>query len=118
MPTPRPRVSEIARHLPLRPSACAVLASLADASRPGIDILDAVNATVTTHALLGPGTLYRLLRELRLAGLIARDDGSASGDERQVHHKLTPLGRQVLQAEVERLERTISMARRAVAGNR
>jgi DNA-binding PadR family transcriptional regulator len=98
-------------HLPLRPVACAVLAALADEARPGIDILEAVNATVPGRPLLGPGTLYRLLRELRQAGLIARTESAgAVADERQVHHELTPLGRSVLRADLDRLRRTIALA--------
>src|SRR5262245_58366209 len=103
-------------HLPLRPVACAVLAALSDDARPGIDILEAVNATVPGRPLLGPGTLYRLLRELRQAGLIARTDAaSASQDERQVHHELTALGRSVLRADLERLRRTLALAGRTRA---
>ncbi len=90
----RPSSEAVMAHLPLRPSVCAVLAALAEGPRPGIDVLDAVNATVSGHLLLGPGTLYRLMRELRQADLIARvDPAEASRDERQVHHVLTPLGR-------------------------
>jgi DNA-binding PadR family transcriptional regulator len=101
-------------HLPLRPVACAVLAALADDARPGIDILEAVNATVPGRPILVPGTLYRLLRELRQAELIARTDASGdAADERQVHHALTPLGRAVLRADLERLRRTIALAGRA-----
>jgi len=110
----RPVSSEAAAHLPLRPVACAVLAALADAPRPGIDVLEAVNATVPGHPLLGPGTLYRLMRELRQEHLIVRTESAAGeGDERQVYHALTPLGRAVLAAELERLRRTITLAGRS-----
>lgn len=102
------------RHLPLRPVACAVLAALAEGPRPGIDVLEAVNATVPGRPLLGPGTLYRLMRELRQQAWIARAEPAVDpGDERQVHHVLTPLGRAVLQAELERLRRTLTLAARA-----
>ena len=102
---------DVERHLPLRPVACAVLAALADAPRPGIDVLDAVNATVPGRPLLGPGTLYRVMRELRHDGLISRTEpDEAPGDERQVHHALTPLGQAVLRAELTRLQRTILLA--------
>ena len=105
--------AEVAAHLPLRPTACAVLAALADGPRPGIDVLDAVNATVPGHPLLGPGTLYRLMRELRQARLIARiDPAGGTTDERQVHHVLTPLGRHVLAADLDRLRRTLTLAGR------
>lgn len=104
----------VERHLPLRPVACAVLASLADRARPGFEVLEAVNATVPGRPLLGPGTLYRLMRELRQAGLIERADPAADpGDDRQVHHVLTTLGRTVLEAELDRLRRTLTLATRA-----
>jgi DNA-binding PadR family transcriptional regulator len=110
----RPAAAEAARHLPLRPVACAVLAALADGPLPGIDILEAANATVPGRPILGPGTLYRLLRELRQQGLIARaEPADSANDERQVPHVLTPLGAAVLDAEVSRLRRTITLAARA-----
>ncbi|HET9371328.1 MAG TPA: helix-turn-helix transcriptional regulator [Vicinamibacterales bacterium] len=114
----RPDRDDVGPHLPLRPAACAVLAALADEPRPGIEVLDAVNATVPGRPLLGPGTLYRLMRELRQEGLIARaEPDEAPGDERQVHHALTPLGQAVLKAELARLQRTILLAG-AVDGRR
>jgi DNA-binding PadR family transcriptional regulator len=103
-----------APHVPLRPVAFAVLAALAEGPRPGIEILDQVNTTVPRRPLLGPGTLYRLMRELRQAGLITRTDPtparSGPPDERQAHHQLTPLGVAVLREEVARLRRTIALA--------
>ena len=102
---------DVERHLPLRPVAFAVLAALADAPRPGIDVLDAVNATVPGRPLLGPGMLYRVMRELRQAALISRTEpDEAPGDERHVHHILTTLGQAVLRAELARLQRTILLA--------
>jgi DNA-binding PadR family transcriptional regulator len=98
-------------HLPLRPVAFAVLASLADELRPGIDILEEVNATVPGRPLLGPGTLYRLLRELRQDGLIERAArGTQTDDDRHAVHGLTALGRAVLRAEAARLRRTLKLA--------
>jgi DNA-binding PadR family transcriptional regulator len=117
MPEPRSLTAAgIARHLPLRPVACAVLASLSHGPRPGIDVLEAVNATVPGRPILGPGTLYRILRELRQARLIVRagPEGrqTAAHDDRQVHHLLTPLGEAVLRAELARLRRTLTLADR------
>jgi DNA-binding PadR family transcriptional regulator len=110
----RPSVPDPEHFLPLRPVACAVLAALADRARPGIEVLEAVNATVPGRPLLGPGTLYRLLRELRQQQLIERTGDFTEGDDRQVHHALTELGRSVLKAELARLRRTITLADRAL----
>jgi DNA-binding PadR family transcriptional regulator len=106
-----------AQHLPLRPAAFAVLAALANRPLHGIDVLDEVNATVTGGKLLGPGTLYRLMRELRQVGFIERaeSDDEPGRDERKTLHVLTPLGRAVLRAEVARLQRTIKLARAVIA---
>jgi DNA-binding PadR family transcriptional regulator len=103
-------------HIPMRPAAFAVLAALSDAPRPGIEILDHVNTTLPGRRLLGPGTLYRLMRDLRRAGLIARTtprDKRDVTDERQSHHELTRLGRSVLVAESRRLRRTLAMVKGA-----
>ncbi len=109
---------EVRRHLPMRPVAFAVAAALADGPRPGIEILDEVNGTAAGWTILGPGTLYRLMREMRQGGLIAREArGAHCSDERQAHHVLTPLGRAVLKAEAARLRRTLDLVS-ARPGNR
>ena len=118
-----PSRAEIDRHVPARPATFAVLAALGDGPRVGIDILDRVNSTVTRPMLFGPGTLYRLLREMRDAGLIARTDGAREKDdeprdERRVHHALTLLGAGVLEAETERLQATLKLARATGGRNR
>jgi DNA-binding PadR family transcriptional regulator len=97
--------------LPLRPAAFSILAALADGPKPGVDILEAVNATVPGRPLFGPGTLYRLMREMRQDGLIARaTSGAGHEDERRALHKLTAEGRAVLRAEAARLRRTLKLA--------
>ena len=108
------REDTIHTHLPMRPVAFAVTAALAHGPRSGIEILDEVNATAPQHPILGPGTLYRLLRELRQQDLITREErGAHAADERQAHHVLTPLGRAVMKAEAARLRRTLDLAARA-----
>lgn len=114
-----PSASAVDRHLPVRPATFAVLAALGDGPRPGIDILDRVNGTVRRPRLFGPGTLYRLLREMRDAGLISRTSSAAPDeprDERRVHHALTALGAAVLEAETERLQATLRLAQAGGSG--
>jgi DNA-binding PadR family transcriptional regulator len=102
-----------AERLPLRPTAFVVLTSLAQGPRAGFEILAYVNATHAKSGLLGPGTLYRLLRELRREGLIQRTGApseEASGDERRTYMELTAEGRATMQAEAARLRRTLMAA--------
>jgi DNA-binding PadR family transcriptional regulator len=100
--------------LPLRPTAFATLAALAEGPVAGFGILERVNATTPGRPLLGPGTLYRLLRDLRREGLIQRTSppsGEEGGeDERRTYHMLTARGRGVLHAEARRLRRTMEAA--------
>jgi DNA-binding PadR family transcriptional regulator len=112
----QPTAAEAAAFLPLRPVACAVLASLAEDPLIGIDILEAVNTTLPGRELLGPGTLYRLLKELRQQELIERVDlAGGSTDDRHSPHGITPLGTAVLHAELDRLRRTMRLVTSARA---
>jgi DNA-binding PadR family transcriptional regulator len=105
--------AEVAARVPIRPAAFAVLSALAQGPRAGFEILEFVNATVPRSGLLGPGTLYRLLRDLRQEGLIQRTQapvGEATADERRTYSQLTALGEAVLLAEAARLQRTFESA--------
>ncbi len=103
---------QAAQRVPLRPAALAVLTALARGPRAGFEILEFVNATMPGSGLFGPGTFYRLLRELRQEGLVQRTTapGMAAGDERRTYSELTPLGQATLQAEAARLRRTFNAA--------
>lgn len=100
--------TDLHRHLPLRPSAFAVLAALDAEPRTGVEILEV--AARTGVSILGPGTLYRLMRELRQEGWIERvppPNEERTTDARRQHHALTAEGRAVLRLEAERLRRTL-----------
>ena len=114
--------TEAAARLPLRPGPLAVLASLANGPAPGIAMLDPAERLGAGSAVLGPGTLYRLLRELSGDGLIERtaapDGADGASDDRRQYYGLTLLGRAVLEAEAERLRRTLADAGLLTAGPR
>lgn len=96
----------IETHLPLRPVVYAVLVVLDRGRLHGHAIMEQVNACVSGTRILGPGTLYRVLKEMREAGLVAAvDPPDDEGDERRSYHGTTELGRQVVRAESRRLAR-------------
>lgn len=104
---------DVAAALPVRPSALAVMAALADGPLPGFEILERANAGAAARPLLGPGTLYRLLRDMRKEKLIERvaaPAGEDGGDERRQYHELTRFGTAVLRAEAMRLRHTLGAA--------
>lgn len=101
-------------HLPVRPTAFAVMLALVDEARAGFEIMERANEALPGVPILGPGSLYRILRELRREGLVQRVEPSPhqreAGDERRQYHGLTGLGRAVVRAEADRLGRAMELA--------
>ena len=69
-----------------------------------------VEAHTAGTVKLGPGTLYRVIKQLLADGWIAELD-DVSDDERRRYYRLTPRGRAVAVAEAERLDELVSIAR-------
>lgn len=100
-------------YLPLSPAVFHVMVSLGDADRHGYAIIKDVDERTGGAERLGAGTLYAILKRLLEDGVIAEVPGPrvADDDERRRYYRLTPLGRRVARAEVERLERASALAR-------
>lgn len=100
--------------LPLTPTVFHILLALADGEKHGYAIMQEVEARTAGAMRLGPGTLYGSIQRMLKDGLIAevRDRaGTAHGDERRRYYRLTGFGQRVLQAEAQRLEDMVHMAR-------
>ena len=100
-------------YLPLSPAVFHVMVSLGDGDRHGYAIIKDVAERTAGAQHLGAGTLYAILKRLLDDGLIAETRGADSDadDQRRRYYRLTPLGRRVARAEVERLEQAIASAR-------
>ena len=91
-------------HLPLRPVVFSILVVLREAPLHGYGIMLRANEHVGQQAILGPGTLYRTLKELRAQGLIEHTDAVDEGeDARRQYYRLTAAGNEVATAEARRL---------------
>lgn len=99
--------------LPLRPVEFHILLALGDGERHGYAILQEAQRHSGGAVLLEPGTLYRALRRMRQAGLVAeaKAPARASDDERRRYYRLTDLGRRVAAAEGERMATLVLAAR-------
>ncbi len=100
--------------LPLTPAIFHVLLTLAEEERHGYAISKDVETRTTGSVRLSAGTLYGLIKRLLAEGLIEesrRRPPADEDDERRRYYRLTPFGRKVLVAEVERLERDVELAR-------
>lgn len=105
---------EVERFLPLTPAAFHILLSLAQGERHGYGIMLEVEAHTQGRMNLGPGTLYRTIRQLQAAGLIEAVEKPSEPtvtEDRRRFYRLTSLGHRVAQAEAARLEQLVQQAR-------
>ena len=88
-----------------------ILLALRDEERHGYAIIrDALDRSEGT-VRLQTGALYRLLHRLLEDGLVeesARRPAPDSDDERRRYYRLSPLGAEVLAAELDRLARLVA----------
>jgi len=101
--------------LPLTPAALNVLVALADGERHGYGIMLEVRERTGGRVRLGPGTLYGAIKRLKEGGVIEESGGESgivTDDERRRYYRLTGFGREVLAAEVARLDGLVRAARR------
>jgi DNA-binding PadR family transcriptional regulator len=99
--------------LPLTPAAFHILLTLLGGERHGYAIMREVETSTGGTFHLGPGTLYRSIRQLLALELIAdgeeRVDLSLS-DERRKYYRITERGRRAARAEAERLAQLVRLA--------
>ena len=120
MTTPDPAVERL---LPLTPASFHILLALAGGERHGYGIMQEVEALTQGQMRLGPGTLYRSIKQLLAADMIEESDerpDPALDDERRHYYRLTSFGQRVACAEAERLARLVALAhqRHLLADNR
>ena len=100
-------------HQPLTPPVFQVLLSLADGDKHGYAILKDVEEHSGGEVRLNTGTLYAIIKRLLAEGLIVEPRNrprAGDDDQRRRYYRLTPKGRAVAAAEVERMERLVARA--------
>lgn len=103
------------QELPLTETTFFILTSLAPGPRHGYAIMKDVQALSEQRILLSTGTLYGALKRLLEQGWIVRlDEGTSSNGTKRVRklYTLTPSGQRILEAELDRLQNLLSLARR------
>ena len=95
------------RFLPLRAAHFHILLSMVEGAAHGYGMRRAIDERTDGRIVLAAGTLYETLQRLERQGLIRqteRPEGMEDASSRWRFYELEPLGREVLQAEVRRLE--------------
>lgn len=91
-----------------------MLLSLADGEKHGYVISKEIARRTSNEVRLSAGTLYGIIKRLLEDELIEESDERpdfALDDERRRYYRLTRFGHRVAEAEAERLERVLAMAR-------
>src|SRR5438270_33651 len=98
---------------PLPPATFHILISLADEDRHGYAIIQDVAARTDGELKLSAGTLYRSIQRMLEQGLIEepRELRLLETDERRRTYRITKLGREIAQAEAQRLTQLVKFAR-------
>jgi DNA-binding PadR family transcriptional regulator len=107
---------DISDFLPLGPATLHILLALAGEEMHGYGIMQEVARQSIGHYKLGPGTLYDNLQKLLEQGLIVESTRNNETESRRRYYRLTALGRRVLLADLERLDKAIDEARAKVRG--
>ena len=99
--------------LPLTAPVFHILLALADEERHGYGIMQDVARQTDDALQLGPGTLYGCLKRMLAARLVEESDERPDpelDDQRRRYYRMTPFGRQVVQAEAKRLSDAVMAA--------
>ena len=99
-------------HKPLKPAVCHILLALGDGQVHGLGIADWVEEYTRGAVELGPGTLYRTLKEMLELGLVRETPApEADADPRRKYYAITAEGRRQMVSEIARLDRLVKTAR-------
>jgi DNA-binding PadR family transcriptional regulator len=103
-----------ARSIPLRPVELQILLVLAEGEAHGYHVIRRTRERTEGAVDLLPGTLYRALQRLEAQGWVRRTEGPLEvelEDPRRRYYALTEPGRQVVAAELRRLEGLVRVGR-------
>ncbi len=106
--------ADVSKLLPLPRAVFQILVALADQDRHGYAIMQDVAARTDGSLKLSPGTLYGSIKRMLEDGLIVEVNvrpGRNEDDERRRYYRITQFGRDIAQAEADRLTVLLRQAR-------
>ena len=98
----------------LTPAMFHILLALADGERHGYSIMREVERASEGTFQMGPGTLYRSIKQMLALNLIEESDERPDptlDDERRRYYRITGAGRRAASLEAQRLAQLVSAAR-------
>ena len=105
-------MSRLGKKRALTPAMVNILVALAPGEKHGYGIMVALDEMTGGHVRLGPGTLYRSLKQLLDMDLIeTAPAGRGDDDPRRIPYRLTTAGREMARTEAEKLAVLVEAAR-------
>lgn len=101
--------------LPLKPAVFHILLVLTASEQHGYGIMREIEHMTGGKIKIGPGTLYRSIKQMLELRLIEESDERPDpelDDERRHYYRLTDYGRRVARAEANRLQLLVQVAQR------
>jgi DNA-binding PadR family transcriptional regulator len=98
--------------LPLTPAVFYILFALAEREKHGYAIMKEVENISGGQITMGPGTLYTTIQRLLELGLIEETSTSLDTERRRRYYRLLRRGRQIFEAELNRMESLVHSAQR------
>lgn len=102
--------------LPLTPLTLQILVTLAREPLHGYAVVKAVRDATDERINPGTGTFYSAIHRMTDENLIEEIDAPSDGDQRRRYYAITEFGGAVLEAEAQRLDRVVELARAARRG--
>lgn len=97
---------------PLKRAVFHILLALSGRDLHGLGIAEEVEEVTGGQIRLGPGTLYRSLKQMTERDLVEEVDSPLPDDDpRRKYYGITEAGRQALEAEATRYERIVEAIR-------
>ena len=97
----------------LTPAMFHILLTLAEGERHGYAIMQEIERRTNGAVELGPGTLYRSIKQLVASGLIAEIESQQNGAKQRRNYRLTSNGRSRAAMEAQRLRELVEWAESA-----
>lgn len=98
--------------LPLTPAVFYILFALGEGEKHGYAIMKEVDDISGGQFTMGPGTLYTTIQRLLELGLIEETSTSSESGRRRRSYRLSRRGRQIIEAELTRMESLVRSAQR------
>lgn len=101
---------DIRRLIPLTPAVFYVMLALSSGPKHGYAVMRETTTLSEGGFHMGPATLYSTIQRLVDLDLVGEADADPTEDSRRRYYELTRLGRQLLEAEVRRMNAVVRRA--------